>query len=359
MGIVKSSSPPFGQTMLWFFGVLGVLGLVFTAGLTYYAVWQGSQKSAYDSAPICTSTAAISGCRFQGPARVVRTYNSKGTNAVDVAFDELNGRVDTGYIDGAYTSEWQSWQANSSLNAELWNGRLVQLADVKTEGNPDTYQVSGYTTAAWVSGAVSLALSALLLWWLPIHRRQAAERMARLAITSAEHPLATQQLPVTAEMTSYLEKEASLARHPVQVVVVILGAAAILPVVFSIVFILQNNLFQWGTAAIWAIFLGLGGLVALYVVHGVRQERRDLLGGVFVRSTGPFTVQVSQSRYGTSVRVVVGGRPLSGDARSLMSVDTGVGTVDYLPVSGDLIEVRDESGQVLWSRFAGAQSAAR
>jgi hypothetical protein len=359
MGIVKSSSPPFWQTMLWFFGVIGLVGLVFTAGLTYYTVWQGSQKSAYDSAPTCTSTAAISGCRFHGPARVVRTWTKNGTMAVDVAFDQLGGRVVTGYIDGAYTSEWQGWQANSSLDAELWNGRLVQLADVKTQGNPDTYAVSDYTTAAWISGGVSLGLSALLLWWLPIHRRQAMERDGRLAIISAEHPLTTQQLPLTEDMASYLEKEASLARNPVQVVLVILGAAAILPAVFSIVFVLQNKLLQWGTVLIWIGFLAIGGLVALVIVHSLRQESRDLLGGVFVRSTGLFTVQVSHSRAGTSVRVVVGGRPLSGNAMSLISVDSGVGTVDYLPISGDLVEVRDESGQVLWSRFAAAQSAAR
>ncbi len=63
---------------------------------------------------------------------------------------------------------------------------------------------------------------------------------------------------------------------------------------------------------------------------------------------------MTSTKYGTTVTVVVDGRELSGSAPSLESIESGVGTVDYLPISGDLIEVRDESGQVLWSRFASA-----
>jgi len=159
-------------------------------------------------------------------------------------------------------------------------------------------------------------------------------------------------------MTAFLQGDAAMATRPVPSVLIVLGAASVVPAFFSVVFILQNNLWNWGTAVLWSSFLGLGAIAAIWMLHDFRQEGRDLVDGVFVRSTGVFSTKVSQTKYGLNVQVVVGGRALfAGHAPQLESIESAPGTVDYLPVSGDLLEVRDESGQVLWSRFAGAQTA--
>ncbi len=54
----------------------------------------------------------------------------------------------------------------------------------------------------------------------------------------------------------------------------------------------------------------------------------------------------------TSVQVEAGGRKLSNlDAPALYSIGSSSGTVDYLPVSGTVLEVRNEQGALLWSRL--------
>jgi hypothetical protein len=355
MGMVKRSNPPFWQTNLAPFGIFVVLGIALTAVLTDFDNTFQGRMSAYDAAKICTSALDVSGCRYQGPAHIVRIWTHSGNPAVDVAFDHLVGRVVSADLDSAFAAQWRTWEVNSVVNAELWDSRLVVVAGVRTDYNPDTFPAGNYVAAAFISGAVTLVLSALFVWWLVLYRRAARKRQAQVAIDAAEHPLATQQRPLTSEMTGFLQKEAAMAQHPFQVVLLILGLAAVIPMLFSVIFIVQGVLVNWGTAIIWSTFLALGGLTAWGVLHDTEQERRDLLGSIFARSIGPFSVKVTYSKAGTSVQVVVGGRTLSGNAVSLMSIESGSGTVDYLPISGDLLEVRDESGEVLWSRFAAAQ----
>jgi hypothetical protein len=339
-------------------GIFGVLGLVLTVELAVIANQEGGAKSAYDSAPTCVSTADISNCRFLGPARIVRTWTDKGRPAVDLAFNQLGGRKASADFDPSTPSEWQRWNVEDQVDAELWQGRLMMVGGARTVYNPDTFAASNYATATWISGPVTLALGALFAWWLVLYRRETRQRAAQLSIEAAEHPASTQQLPLTQDMTSFLNSDVAIAKNPFQTVLVILGFAAVIPAFFSVVFILQSNLFNLGTAIIWATCLGLGGLIAWGMLHDIGLERRDLLGGVFARSTGPFSVKVIYSKVGTSVRVVVGSRALPGVfAQPLESIASATGTVDYLPVSGDLLEVRDESGQLLWSRFTSAQTA--
>ena len=82
--------------------------------------------------------------------------------------------------------------------------------------------------------------------------------------------------------------------------------------------------------------------------------RRDLASGRYVRWTGSFTTHVFHGRYGSwAVQVEIGGRKLSNVAASELKSDgSGIGSVDYLPVSGNLLEVRDQSGHILWSRLS-------
>lgn len=360
MGLVQRPNPTYMRTTLGFLGAFGVAGLVVTFVLASAGSQESGLKSAYDSTPVCISTGDISGCRFHGSARIVRTYTDKSNQAVEVAFDQLGGRIVSADLDPNYPAEWQRWQPEDVVDAELWRGWLTTVGGGRTTLNPDSLAGADYTKAAWIFGPISIVLSLLLCWWFVLYRRDAQEHAARWSIEAAEHPTSIQQLPLTADMASFLKREAAAGQHPYQVVIMLLGAAAILPALFSVVFLIENRFFTWFTPIMWTTFLGLAGLLAWWILHGVGQERRDLAGGVFLRSTGAFSIKVTATKYGTTVNVVVEGRELSGSAPSLESIESGVGTVDYLPVSGDLIEVRDESGQVLWSRFpAPAQSAAR
>jgi hypothetical protein len=332
---------------------------VYTVALAFIAYQAVSTTSTYDSAPVCASTTDISSCRFQGPARIVRLSTDKqGDPSVDVTFVQLGARVDSAHLDKAFTSEWQTLQVEGQVNAELWNSRLTAVAGVKTLSNPDTFPASALVTWTWISAAVTLLLVAVGLWWLRLSRRIARERQSERAAEAVAHPTATQQMPLTPDMTGFLKSDTAVVRNPLRVVLPILGAAAIIPAVFSAVFIAQNQLLNIATGILWVVFLGLGGLVALGIIAVKGQEKRDLAGGVFVRATGPFYVQVNYTKAGTFMVVTIGGRALTGVyAKPLESIESDIGTVDYLPVSGDLLEVNDESGQLLWSRFAAAHIA--
>jgi hypothetical protein len=80
------------------------------------------------------------------------------------------------------------------------------------------------------------------------------------------------------------------------------------------------------------------------LANNATSKEQSLQGGF-----GPFVVR----QFRTSVQVVVEGRKLQMLAAPLVPTESGKGTVDYLPASGKLLELRDESGQVLWSRFPG------
>ena len=333
-----------------------VLGVIWTVGLVYFGTTFLARSSAYDSAPICNSAADISHCRYQGPAHIVRMWTHKSNPAVDVAFDQLEGRMVSTDLDQAYTSQWQSWHIQDQVTAELWDGRLTVVAGLKTFDNPSTFPASNYALAEWISGAITLAFGGLFAWLLVLYRRAARVHQSLLS-ESAVNPAVVQELPLTAAFTGYLQSEVVIAKNPLQTILFTLGLAAIIPTFFSIVFLIQGQLFNGGTVIIWSVFLAGGGLLAFYLLHETGLESRDIAGGVFVRSTGPFEINLITSRYGTAVQVVVGGRKLSNAvAHPLDSIQSGTGTVDYLPVSGELLEVRDESGQVLWSRLSDTQS---
>src|SRR5260370_7275021 len=108
---------------------------------------------------------------------------------------------------------------------------------------------------------------------------------------AAEQPASADQLPLTADMTSFLKQEAALGQHPYQIVMAILGAAAIIPALFSIVFLIENRFFMWFTPIMWTTFLGLAGLLAGWIFHGVGHERPDLPGGAFLPPTAPVSTK--------------------------------------------------------------------
>lgn len=362
MAVVKRQPVPWWQSgaNVGVLAIFLVLSFAWTVSLAYFGSVMVGRTNAYDSAPVCTSSADLSSCRFLGSARVVRTWMDKQHPAVDVAFDQLGGLKTTAEFDPNAPIEWQRWQPEDQLKVELWQGSVTVVEGVRTLSNPDALSAGNYVIAAWVTAPITLALAIAFTWWLVVYRRARRLRMAQRAAEDAAHPMATEQLPLTPEMTSFLQKEADLAAHPIQGTLAILGLASVIPAIGSVLFALEHYLFNPFTPFMWVMFLGLGAIVAFGVLHDARQERRDLVGDVFNRATGPFSVKVNQGRYGTTVQVVVGLRALgSVNAPPLESIESGVGTVDYLPISGDLLEVRDQSGNVLWSKFGAASQGSQ
>src|SRR5260370_22835591 len=119
MGLIQRPGPPYLRTTFGFLGFFGLLGLVVTFVLASVGSQQSGLTSAYDSAPVCVSTADISSCRFQGSARIVRTYTDKNNQAVDVAFDHLAGRVVSAYLDPNYPVQWQGRKAEAAVAPAL------------------------------------------------------------------------------------------------------------------------------------------------------------------------------------------------------------------------------------------------
>jgi len=354
MGKVSVPNPSNWQFVAFVAGLLGVLCLALTVVSIYAINTEVGRKSAYDHAAFCAG-AGVSGCRYQGPAHVVSTWMDKDGPAVQVVFDQLGGRRESADLNPSKAGEWQTWEANSAVTAELWDGKLVAVAGVPTAVNPDEFDPSMLVPISYGAGLATLVGAAVWFWTRRVSHSLLQARGVAMAAESAAHPTTTEQLPLTPEMTAFLHSEADQAGHPARIVVPVVGATAAVPFVFSVIFLVQGRLLNWWVPVAWVFFLGLGAAFSWGLVSQTRLEVRDLAGGMFTRAAGLFTVATYSNRAGTSMVVTVGGRALKGVcARPLESIDAAVGTVDYLPVSGDLIEVRDESGHVLWTRFAAA-----
>jgi hypothetical protein len=159
-----------------------------------------------------------------------------------------------------------------------------------------------------------------------------------------------QQLPITPAVSDFIRSDSAMANNPRKLILVSFAVTSIVPAIFTVIVLLQGRQFHPEWAIVWILFWVVGGIFDFVVLSDAARERRDLAGGVFTRWVGPFAVR--QLR--TAVQVVVDGRKLQTLAAPLQLTESGSGTVDYLPTSGMLLELRDESGQVLWSRFPGS-----
>lgn len=173
-----------------------------------------------------------------------------------------------------------------------------------------------------------------------------------------------QRLPLTPEMTTYLQSQSSAANHPFRLYLIFVGGAAALPLIITIILLMQGRLLQWATLFLWILFPGAGAALARYVLGIARREQRDVAGGEFVRASGEFRVAVSSGRAGTKTEVTIAGTTAwGGFPQALESIRSApaLGTVDFAPVSRALLEVRDGSGQILWSALhpVAAHRAAR
>jgi hypothetical protein len=162
-----------------------------------------------------------------------------------------------------------------------------------------------------------------------------------------------EERPLTPAMTAYAQANSLRKNSTIQLVIFVLFFVSIIPAIMSIFLYSQHRLFQLETAIIWLLFLGLfGGGTIFLVLHGDSLVSRDLAGGLYARWTGPFTTRMVYGHGLTSVQVEAGGRKLPTlVAPALYSIGSSSGTVDYLPVSGTLLEVRNEQGALLWTRL--------
>ena len=170
-----------------------------------------------------------------------------------------------------------------------------------------------------------------------------------------------QELPLTPAMIDY-------ARSPVfrkgkgnvaSLVIFVLVLCFAAPAFITFVSVLQHRPLGPGAALVWVLF-GLAGSGLIYLgLRNARLVRRDLAGGVYVRWTGPFTTRVVNIGYRGAKGFVVeaGGRKLgSGAVLRLPPMVFSSGTIDYLPASNTLCEVRNERGALLWSLFIRSDS---
>jgi MFS family permease len=168
-----------------------------------------------------------------------------------------------------------------------------------------------------------------------------------------------EELPFTPTIADYVQSEVAINRRivadrPLRFVLIVFGLASVVPAIFTAVLPPQRESNRGTVIAVWLICWAIGALIAYGTLTAAAHEKRDLVGGVFLRWSGPFTVRILSGRSGAGVQFHVAGRNLQlENARPLYSIQSGNGAVDYLPASGTLMEVRDQSGQVLWSRFQG------
>lgn len=173
-----------------------------------------------------------------------------------------------------------------------------------------------------------------------------------------------EKLPLTPAMIDYArspdfrKSKANLTSWVIFVLVLCFAA----PAFGSFITILKHRPLGPGAALVWVLFgLVACGLIYLWL-RSNRLVRRDLAGGVYVRWTGPFTTRVYPiGIYGSKGFVVqAGGRKLrSGDVLHMPPIGFNSGTVDYLPASNTLCEVRNEEGALLWSHFGSIGGSPR
>jgi hypothetical protein len=216
---------------------------------------------------------------------------------------------------------------------------------------------------ASVGWAIVAALASAVAFGIPVSIAWATQRRNRsLPLpTLLPPPLPTlgmeQELPLTPAMTDYAQSPVFRkgVGSVISLVIFALVFAFAAPGFISFVMFLQHRPLGLGAAVVWVLF-GLFFTGLIYGgLSGARSVRRDLAGGVYVRWTGPFITRVVRVglRGSKGFMVEAGGRELWSGAgvQHLPPIGFNSGTVDYLPASNTLCEVRNEQGAVLWSLF--------
>ena len=158
-----------------------------------------------------------------------------------------------------------------------------------------------------------------------------------------------EELPITPDIANFLRCNPALGKgHPLKVILASLAIASVLPAIFTVVVLLEGRPLMSGLPIVWIPFWVIGAVFAFLIINDAARQDSDLARGVFTRWTGPFRVRPAH----IAVQVLIDRRKLQTVmAPPLQAIESGDGTVDYLPVSGMLLAVRDASGQLIWSRF--------
>ena len=170
-----------------------------------------------------------------------------------------------------------------------------------------------------------------------------------------------EELPLTPAVADWLRSEIAAsfgAANPLRFTLMVFGCAVILAGVLSAIFLPQGASARPGVLFLWVLCLAIAGMIVYSALGAVVQKRRDLSGGTFIRWTGPFSTRRSGgARSLPGVIFGVDGRDLWPEPSApLYSIESGSGVVDYLPNSAKLLEVRDDAGNVLWTRVSNPNS---
>jgi len=208
--------------------------------------------------------------------------------------------------------------------------------------------VAALASAVAFGIAVSVALA-----------RQHRNRQLALATALPLPPAKEQKLPLTPAMIDYAQSPIFRKgiRSAASLVSFALFFCFAAPAVLTFVTLVKRAPLGLGVAVVlWVVF----GLFAYGFINGglrgARLMRRDLAGGVYVRWTGPFTTRIYRSGLWSPAWgfvVEAGDRELDSGTgvQHLPPVGLNSGTVEYLPASNTLCEVRNERGALLWSLF--------
>jgi len=331
-------------------GFLAVMAILMTTVMFGVSGLMASEKAAYDAAATCASAADTSGCRYEGQGFIVSTPTDKtGRQGVEVSFQELGGRIYTAYFDAAHAPH-QLWPVDTPVDAEVWHNLLIKVDGDLTTEDPNALAVGGYRIAALAFGAAGLLFAAVFALLLVLYRRELARRAE--ALNGAVPGM--QVIPLTPDMTDYLgSKSAVLSMAPQLAAALVVGLGVVIGVAVSVYWIVKGETPLFFLGYVWVGCLGFGGAYAWLITHDAWLASNDLVRGVFLRAAGPFATRVQRVKFGLVTVVSIDERKLAMDySTSLQSVQSGTGQVDYLPSSGIVMEIRDESGHVLWSRFA-------
>ena len=331
-------------------GFLALMAVLLTTVMFGVSGLMATEKAAYDAAPACASASDTSSCRYEGQGLIVSTPTDKtGKQGVEVSFQELGGRIYTAYFDAAHAPQ-QLWPVDTPVEAEVWHDLLIKVDGALTTEDPNALPVGGYQIAAVVFGGAGLLLTAVFAWLLVLYRRELARRAK--AVTGAVPGM--QVIPLTPDMTSYLGgNSAVLALAPQLAAVLVVGLGVLIGIAVSVYWIVKGVTPLFFLGYVWVGCLGFGGAYAWLIAHDAWLASNDLVRGVFLRAAGPFATRVQRVKGGVVTIVSIDERKLAMNFSTLLqSVLSGTGQVDYLPSSGIVMEIRDESGHVLWNRFA-------
>jgi hypothetical protein len=165
-----------------------------------------------------------------------------------------------------------------------------------------------------------------------------------------------QEFPLTPAMTDYAQSISLRKGNVASLVIFALVLSCAAPAFISFVMFLQHRPLGPGAAVVWVVFIGLGTGLIYAGLRNARLVSHDLAGGVYVRWTGPFTTRVVRvGRFSKGLEVEASGGKLYGVVPlGLLPIGFNSGTVDYLPASKMLFEVRNDQGALLWSPFVTA-----